>query len=86
MSQVIDAYVVLLSAEQDRINERVDAPDKSYFFSSICLDMVRNSNVRSRYRYVLDNLNAAKLFHYVHFPICNDSHWTLVVYDTKDGN
>ncbi|XP_028103251.1 uncharacterized protein LOC114302424 [Camellia sinensis] len=34
---VIDAYAVLLSAEHERINEGVDAADKSYFFSSICI-------------------------------------------------
>ncbi|KAI8007718.1 hypothetical protein LOK49_LG07G03229 [Camellia lanceoleosa] len=83
---VIDAYVVLLNAEQERINEGVDAADKSYFFSSICLDMMKNNNVRSRNRYVLDNLHAAKLFRYVHFPLCKNSHWTLVVYDTEDGS
>ncbi|KAI8031003.1 hypothetical protein LOK49_LG01G03433 [Camellia lanceoleosa] len=83
---VIDAYAVLLNAEQERINEGVDAADKSYFFSSICLDMMKNNNVRSRNRYVLDNLRAAKLFRYIHFPLCKDSHWTLVVYDTEDGS
>ncbi|GMP80550.1 hypothetical protein CsSME_00035602 [Camellia sinensis var. sinensis] len=61
---VIDAYAVLLNAEQERINEGVDAADKSYFFSSICLDMMKNNNVWSRNRYVLDNLRAAKLFRY----------------------
>ncbi|CAL5354158.1 unnamed protein product [Camellia sinensis] len=49
-------------------------------------DMMKNNNVRSRNRYVLDNLRAAKLFRYVHFPLCKDSHWTLVVYDTEDGS
>ncbi|KAI8031018.1 hypothetical protein LOK49_LG01G01125 [Camellia lanceoleosa] len=83
---VINAYVVLLNDEQERINEGVDAADKSYFFSSICLDMMKNNNVRSRNRYVLDNLRAAKLFRFVHFPLCKDSHWTLVVYDTEDGS
>ncbi|KAI7994883.1 hypothetical protein LOK49_LG11G00066 [Camellia lanceoleosa] len=86
MSQVIDAYAVLLSAEQERTNKGVDAANKSYFFSSIYIDMMKNNNVRSRNRYVLDNLHAAKLFRYVHFPICKDSHWTLVVYDTEDGS
>ncbi|KAI8029072.1 T-complex protein 1 subunit alpha [Camellia lanceoleosa] len=47
---VIDAYVVLLNAEQERINEGIDAADKSYFFSSICLDMMKNNNVQSRNR------------------------------------
>ncbi|KAI7980176.1 hypothetical protein LOK49_Contig184G00002 [Camellia lanceoleosa] len=75
---VIDAYAVLLNDEQERINEGVDAADKSYFFSSICLDMMKNNNVRSRNRYVLDNLRAAKLFRFVHFPLCKDSHWTPV--------
>jgi len=37
MSLVIDAYAVLLNAEQERMNEGIDAADKSYFFSSICL-------------------------------------------------
>ncbi|KAI8006829.1 hypothetical protein LOK49_LG07G02809 [Camellia lanceoleosa] len=75
-----------LNDEQERINEGVDAADKSFFFSSICLDMMKNNNVRSRNRYVLDNLRAAKLFRYVHFPLCKDAHWTLVVYDTEDGS
>ncbi|KAI7987112.1 hypothetical protein LOK49_LG13G01106 [Camellia lanceoleosa] len=70
----------------ERINEGVDAADKSYFFSSICLDMMKNNNVRSMNRYVLDNLRAAKLFRYVHFPLCKNAHWTLVVYDTEDGS
>ncbi|CAL5398165.1 unnamed protein product [Camellia sinensis] len=70
---VIDAYAVLLNSEQERINEGVD-------------DMMKNNNVRSRNRYVLDNLRAAKLFRYVHFSLCKDSYWTLVVYDTKDGS
>lgn len=83
---VIDAYAVLLNAEQERINEGVDALDKFYFFSSICLDMMKNNNVWSRNKYVLDNLHATKLFRYVHFPICKDSHWTLVMYDTEDGS
>ncbi|THG06804.1 hypothetical protein TEA_001953 [Camellia sinensis var. sinensis] len=61
---VIDGYTVLLNAEHERINEGADAPDKSYFFSSICLDMMKNNNVRSRNRYIMDNLHAAKLFRY----------------------
>ncbi|KAF5956414.1 hypothetical protein HYC85_003639 [Camellia sinensis] len=39
-TDVIDVYVVLLSAEQDRINEGVEVPEKSYFFSSIRLNVV----------------------------------------------
>ncbi|KAI7983426.1 hypothetical protein LOK49_LG15G01548 [Camellia lanceoleosa] len=49
-------------------------------------DMIKNNNVWSRNRYVLDNLYVAKLFRYVHFPLCKDSHWTLVVYDIEDGS
>ncbi|KAI8026107.1 hypothetical protein LOK49_LG02G00499 [Camellia lanceoleosa] len=85
MSQV-STIVCATKSLAERINEGIDAPNKSYFFSSICLDMMKNNNVRSRNRYVLDNVHAAKLFRYLHFPICKDSHWTLVVYDNEDGS
>ncbi|KAI7979800.1 hypothetical protein LOK49_Contig245G00005 [Camellia lanceoleosa] len=49
-------------------------------------DMMKNNNVWSRNRYVLDNLHAAKLFRYIYFPLCKDSHWMLVVYNTEDGS
>ncbi|KAI7982003.1 hypothetical protein LOK49_Contig3G00012 [Camellia lanceoleosa] len=74
MSQVINAYAMLLSSEQERINEGVDALEKSYFINSVCLDMMKNNNIRSRNRYVLENLNVGKLYCYAHFPIRTNLH------------
>ncbi|CAL5401307.1 unnamed protein product [Camellia sinensis] len=84
-SAVIDAYAVLLMEEQDRLAVGVEFPDKSYVFSSICLDMLKNDNSNARDRFVLDNFAACKDCQYVHFLICFRAHWTLVLYDTETG-
>ncbi|KAI8026345.1 hypothetical protein LOK49_LG02G00712 [Camellia lanceoleosa] len=78
---VIDTYVEMLADEQTRLNVEKEFPETSYFFSSICLDMMKNENLSARYNYVTSNLVATKGARYIHFPICHLSHWTLVVYD-----
>ncbi|XP_028087940.1 uncharacterized protein LOC114288621 [Camellia sinensis] len=83
---VIDAYAEVLSDEQTRLNAGKDFPENSFFFSSICLDMMKNDNVAARNNYVMSNLSAARGARYIHFPICHLFHWTLVVYDTNVGS
>ncbi|GMP67641.1 hypothetical protein CsSME_00027563 [Camellia sinensis var. sinensis] len=36
-------------------------------------------------KYVTRNVADGSICKYIHFPICHDAHWTLVVYDTEDG-
>ncbi|KAI8011509.1 hypothetical protein LOK49_LG06G02966 [Camellia lanceoleosa] len=50
---VIDAYAVLLNDEQERINEGVDAADKSYFFSK---DLSRHDEEQQRKALSLKNI------------------------------
>ncbi|GMP67439.1 hypothetical protein CsSME_00027424 [Camellia sinensis var. sinensis] len=63
-----------------------DLEEKSYFFSSIFLDMVKNKDVRAIEVYVRRNVSAGSEFRYFHFPMCHLGHWTLVVYDIEDGS
>ncbi|CAL5426087.1 unnamed protein product [Camellia sinensis] len=62
-----------------------DLADKPCFFSSVCLDMVKNDDVRAMEKFVRTNVSAASECQFIHFPMCHDGHWTLVVYDTEDG-
>ncbi|GMP80210.1 hypothetical protein CsSME_00035397 [Camellia sinensis var. sinensis] len=82
---VIDAYVELLKSEHLRMYGDDDLADKSYFFSSVCLDMVKNDDVRAMEKFVRTNVSAASECWFIYFPMCYDGHWTLVVYDTEDG-
>ncbi|GMP26748.1 hypothetical protein CsSME_00003060 [Camellia sinensis var. sinensis] len=43
---VIDAYAELLKTEQHIMYANDETADKSYFFSSICLEMVKNNDIR----------------------------------------
>ncbi|GMQ11391.1 hypothetical protein CsSME_00054045 [Camellia sinensis var. sinensis] len=82
---VIDAYVELLKSEHLRMYGDDELADKSYFFSSVCLDMVKNDDVRAMEKFVRTNVSTASDCRFIHFPVCHDGHWTLVVYDTEDG-
>ncbi|KAI8009780.1 hypothetical protein LOK49_LG06G01155 [Camellia lanceoleosa] len=82
---VIDGYVELLKSEHARMYGDDELADKSYFFSSVCLDMVKSDDVRGREKFVRTNVSAATDCRFIHFPMCHDGHWTLVVYDTEDG-
>ncbi|GMP57664.1 hypothetical protein CsSME_00021648 [Camellia sinensis var. sinensis] len=37
-------------------------------------------------KYVRRNVTEGSACRYIHFLICHDVHWTLVVYDTDDGS
>ncbi|KAI8008835.1 hypothetical protein LOK49_LG07G02831 [Camellia lanceoleosa] len=82
---VIDAYAETLVTEQAHVCADDVLADKSYFFSSICMS-VFNRNNQTMESYVLKNFAASKECRYIHFPICNNAHWTLVVYDAEDGS
>ncbi|CAL5420667.1 unnamed protein product [Camellia sinensis] len=47
---------------------------------------VVNVSDTSRDRYLEANFRACVGSRYLHFPICHKGHWTLVLYDTKDGS
>ncbi|KAI7990647.1 hypothetical protein LOK49_LG12G00609 [Camellia lanceoleosa] len=81
---VIDAYVELLKSKHLRMYGDDELADKSWFFSSVCLDMVKNDDVRAMEKFVRTNVSAASECRFIHFPMCHDGHWTLVVYDTED--
>ncbi|GMP61627.1 hypothetical protein CsSME_00024015 [Camellia sinensis var. sinensis] len=83
---VIDAFAEVLSDEQERLNAGKDFPENSYFFSSICWDVMKGDNVEAKFKYVTSNLHAGRDARYIHFPVCHLGHWTLVVYDTEDGS
>ncbi|KAI8013869.1 hypothetical protein LOK49_LG05G02367 [Camellia lanceoleosa] len=82
---VIDAHVELLKSEHVRMYGDDQLADKSYFFSSVCLDMVKNDDEHAMEKFVSTNVSAASDCRFIHFPMCHDGHWTLVVYDTEDG-
>ncbi|KAI8008200.1 hypothetical protein LOK49_LG07G02083 [Camellia lanceoleosa] len=81
---VIDTYANILLTEQANVSSGDDLIDKSYFFNNICMDVIKSSNAKTMESYVLKNFASSKDYQYIHFPICNQSHWTLVVYDAKD--
>ncbi|CAL5428078.1 unnamed protein product [Camellia sinensis] len=83
---VIDAFAEVLCDEQERLNVGKDFPENSYFFSSICWDVMKGDNVEAKFKYVTSNLRAGRDARYIHFPVCHLGHWTLVVYDTEDGS
>ncbi|KAI7981813.1 hypothetical protein LOK49_Contig12G00016 [Camellia lanceoleosa] len=82
---VIDGYVELLKSEHVKMYGADGLDDKSYFFSSVCLDMIKSEDVRAREKFVRTNVSAATDCRFIHFPMCHDGHWTLVVYDTEEG-
>ncbi|KAI8025818.1 hypothetical protein LOK49_LG02G00746 [Camellia lanceoleosa] len=82
---VIDGYVELLKSEHVKMYGADELADKSYFFSSVCLDLVKSEDVRAREKFVRTNVSAATDCRFIHFPMCHDGHWTLVVYDTEEG-
>ncbi|KAI7994968.1 hypothetical protein LOK49_LG11G00170 [Camellia lanceoleosa] len=82
---VIDGYVELLKSEHAMMYGDDELDDESYFFSSVCLDMVKSDNVCAREKFVRTNVSAATDCRFIYFPMCHDGHWTLVVYDTEDG-
>ncbi|GMP28656.1 hypothetical protein CsSME_00004116 [Camellia sinensis var. sinensis] len=82
---VIDAYVELFKSEHLRMYGDDELADKSYFFNSGCLDMVKNDDVRAMEKFVHTNVSAVSDCQFIHFPMCHDGYWTLVVYDTEDG-
>ncbi|THG07714.1 hypothetical protein TEA_009663 [Camellia sinensis var. sinensis] len=49
------------------------------------VDIVKNDDVRAMEKFVRTNVSAASECRFIHFPMCHDGHWTLVVYDTEDG-
>ncbi|XP_028098143.1 uncharacterized protein LOC114297861 isoform X2 [Camellia sinensis] len=57
--QVIDAYTELLLSEQDVLAAGVEFPEKSYFFTNICLDMAKHTSVTSRDKYIEIHMRAA---------------------------
>ncbi|KAI7979066.1 hypothetical protein LOK49_Contig528G00001 [Camellia lanceoleosa] len=81
--KVIDAYTEVLKTEQLRMYGNDELANKSYFFNSMCLDMVKNNDVRVMEKYVRRNVLAGSEFRYIHFPMCHLAHWTLVVYILK---
>ncbi|KAI7995225.1 Protein NPG1 [Camellia lanceoleosa] len=83
---VIDAFAELLSDEQKSLNAGKDFPDNSYFFSSICWDVLKGDSVEAKLNYVKSNLHAGMGARYMHFPLSHLGHWTLLVYDTEDGS
>ncbi|XP_028098142.1 uncharacterized protein LOC114297861 isoform X1 [Camellia sinensis] len=56
---VIDAYTELLLSEQDVLAAGVEFPEKSYFFTNICLDMAKHTSVTSRDKYIEIHMRAA---------------------------
>ncbi|CAL5335936.1 unnamed protein product [Camellia sinensis] len=84
-TQVIDAYTELLKTDQLKVFGNDDQADKSYFFSSVCLDMVKSADVGGFDKFVRKNISAGTMCQFIHFSICHNGHWTLVVYDTKSG-
>ncbi|CAL5403754.1 unnamed protein product [Camellia sinensis] len=82
---VIDAYTELLKTDQLKVLGNDDQADKSYFFSSVCLDMVKSADVGGFDKFVQKNISAGTMCRFIHFPMCHNGHWTLVVYDTESG-
>ncbi|KAI8024768.1 hypothetical protein LOK49_LG02G00113 [Camellia lanceoleosa] len=82
---VIDAYTELLKTDQLKLFGNDDQADKSYFFSSVCLDMVKSADVGGFDKFVRKNISAGTMCRFIHFPMCHNGHWTLVVYDTESG-
>ncbi|GMP44182.1 hypothetical protein CsSME_00013232 [Camellia sinensis var. sinensis] len=81
---VIDTYAEMLFTNQSQVDGGEEVVDKSYFFSSVCMDILRSSNMKSVEKYVLKKFSASKECWYIHFPVYHNMHWTLVVYDTED--
>ncbi|KAI8008072.1 hypothetical protein LOK49_LG07G03676 [Camellia lanceoleosa] len=82
---VIDAYTELLKTDQLKLFGNDDQADKSYFFSSVCLDMVKSADMGGFDKFVRKNISAGTMCRFIHFPMCHNGHWTLVVYDTENG-
>ncbi|KAI8029302.1 Pre-mRNA-splicing factor ATP-dependent RNA helicase DEAH1 [Camellia lanceoleosa] len=82
---VIDACAKHFLSEQDVLAISVESPEQSYFFNSICLDMMKHTNDTSRDKYIETHMCTAGDVRYIHFPMWYRSHWTLLVYDTESG-
>lgn len=71
---MLSTRVELLSSEQDMLVADLDFPEKLYFFSSICLDIVKHVSTTLRDKYVEAHMRAAANVRYIHFPMCYKSH------------
>ncbi|KAL7187327.1 hypothetical protein ACSBR1_037402 [Camellia fascicularis] len=80
--QVIDVYAEILLTEQAHVSAGDALVDKSYFFSK----RYQTESTQTMESYVLKNFASSKDCRYIHFPICNQAHWTSVVYDAEDGS
>ncbi|KAI7988185.1 hypothetical protein LOK49_LG13G00494 [Camellia lanceoleosa] len=83
--EVIDTYTELLKTDQLKVFGNDDQAEKSYFFSSVCLDMVKSADVEGFDKFVRKNISAGTMCRFIHFPMCHNGHWTLVVYDAESG-
>ncbi|GMP57017.1 hypothetical protein CsSME_00021276 [Camellia sinensis var. sinensis] len=48
-------------------------------------DMVKSADVGGFDKFVRKNISAGTMCRFIHFPMCHNGHWTLVVYDTESG-
>lgn len=82
---VIDAYTEMLMYEQQMKAPKSADDEKSYIFSTLCLATIRDVAEDVRDRYLALRAPHALNARYIQFPIHLDNHWTLMVYDTKEG-
>ncbi|CAL5352922.1 unnamed protein product [Camellia sinensis] len=71
-TQVIDAYTELLKTDQLKV------------FGNDDQDMVKSVDVEGLIS-LCGNISAGTMCRFIHFPMCHNGHWTLVVYDTESG-
>ncbi|KAL7258752.1 hypothetical protein ACSBR1_004785 [Camellia fascicularis] len=83
---VIDAYVAMLTEMHKMVSGRPKYVGTSYIYTSVCSDMMRNSSVVSRTKYLNVHMKAARGCKYTLFSIYNANHWTVMAHDSEIGN
>ncbi|KAL7210021.1 hypothetical protein ACSBR1_031570 [Camellia fascicularis] len=83
---VIDAYAAMLTEMHKMVSGRPEYVGTSYIYTSVCSDMMRNSSVVSRTKYLNVHMKAARGCRYTLFPIYNANHWTVMAHDSDSGN
>ncbi|KAI7994766.1 hypothetical protein LOK49_LG11G00750 [Camellia lanceoleosa] len=80
--RVIDAYAYILLIEQANVGSGDDLTDKSYFFNSICIDVIKRSNAKTIESYVLKNFALSKDFRVMKQPLEADGIDKLSITET----
>ncbi|GMP88364.1 hypothetical protein CsSME_00040386 [Camellia sinensis var. sinensis] len=82
-NNVIDAYGEILLELQGLVNPSLE--DSTFIFTSTCLKVMQEYPPNKRNKLIDVHIKDYQGQRYIIFPIHDNFHWTIVVYDVKDN-